>query len=315
LIKENKMLKYQVKKSIVISESPEKVQLFVADFTHWPSWSPWLITEPDCPIVYEGSQGEVGASYKWDGSIVGSGEMELVTVKDGALDMQLRFVRPFKSSASVGFTFEPVADGCKVSWSMDSQVPWFLFFLKNLFKNMIGMDYDRGLGMLKAKIETGTVESKLDLLGDVTLEATHYVALSGGATLEKMKDVMPEHIEQLKQLVADNQVNPNGPLFAMYSKMDMNTGYSEFDTCLPIQDSVSLPAPFTVKKLPKSEAYAVLHTGAYHYLGNAWSMVMMASRHHKIKTSKAILGVERFLDDPSQVESAMLRTEVMVLKK
>jgi effector-binding domain-containing protein len=257
----------------------------------------------------------VGASYTWDGEIVGAGEMALTDAQAGALGMALSFLRPFKSKARVGFTFEPHNEGCKVTWIMDSQVPWFLFFLKNLFKNMIGMDYDRGLGMLKAKIETGVVESELELLGNVTLEGTHYVGLTGGATIEEMKQVMPGHIEQLQQLVIDNKVAPNGPLFAMYSKMDMNTGYSKFETCMPIKESVTLPAPFVVKQLPKTEAYAVQHTGAYSYLGNAWSMVMMASRHHKVKTSKAILGLERFLDDPNQVPSGQLRTEVMVLKK
>ncbi|ORT48687.1 transcriptional regulator [Vibrio sp. qd031] len=309
------MLKYQVKKSIVIDAEPEQVQQFVADFTHWPSWSPWLITEPDCPLVYSGDQGSEGASYTWDGEIVGSGEMQLVEVKPGTLNMDLRFLRPFKSQAKVGFEFDAVDGGCKVSWIMGSQVPWFLFFLKNLFKNMIGMDYDRGLGMLKAKIETGKVESKLSLLGDLTIDATHYVSLRGGATIEQMKEVMPGHIDSLTQLVTEQKVVPNGPLFALYTKMDMNTSYSEFETCLPIESPVDLSEPFVVKQLPTTQAYAVEHTGAYNYLGNAWSMVMMASRHYKVKTSKAILGMERFLDSPNTVPEGELRTQVMVFKK
>ncbi len=309
------MLKYQVKRSIEIDAPSEQIHSFIADFKNWPSWSPWLIVEPDCPLKYSGETGQVGSGYRWNGDMVGEGEMELTATTPQRLEMALNFLRPFKSTAKVGFEFETVGEGCRVSWIMDSQVPWFLFFLKNMFKNMIGMDYDRGLSMLKTKIETGEVKSELQLLGDVTLDATHYVSLSGGATIDNMGEVMPGHIQQFRELVEAGTVTPNGAIFAIYSKMDMKTSYSEFETCLPITEPVTLPAPFEIKQLPQTDTYAVEHKGSYNYLGNAWSMVMMASRHFKVKVKRKPLGYERYLDDPMKVEESSLRTQILLAKK
>jgi len=55
----------------------------------------------------------------------------------------------------------------RVTWSMQSSLPFFLFFMRKSFENFVGMDYDRGLRMLKEQLESGKISSRIDLADDV----------------------------------------------------------------------------------------------------------------------------------------------------
>jgi len=50
-------------------------------------------------------------------------------------------------------------DQTKVTWTMNGCVPIFLFFMIGMMKAWIGMDYERGLMMLKELAEKGKVDA------------------------------------------------------------------------------------------------------------------------------------------------------------
>jgi hypothetical protein len=309
------MLKYEVREKIVINASKKEALEFIADFQNWPSWSPWLIMEPGCKLTYSDNQKTVGAHYHWSGDLVGAGSMELLAKTGSDLHMGLKFLKPFKSQADVSFEFVELDDATEVTWVMNSQVPWFLFFLRSMFAKMIAMDYDRGLKMLKSKLETGEVASHLELHDNVHLEETHYIALSAGATIEDLGPVMRDHIEELGQVIEQHNLVTNGPIFAIYNKMDMKTSFSEFKTCAPITSKIDLPAPFVVETLPESDFYGVTHTGSYLFLGNAWSMVMSAARHYKVGVKRKPMGIERYIDSPMETDDKNLKSQILLFKK
>lgn len=101
--------------------------------------------EPDTRLTYSDNQGEPGASYDWDGDLDGAGGMKMDSVSPGRLDMDLHFIRPFKSHTKVAFELEPEGEGCRVTWHMWGKLPFFMFFMTRKMKAWIGMDYDRGL--------------------------------------------------------------------------------------------------------------------------------------------------------------------------
>lgn len=49
--------------------------------------------------------------------------------------------------------------------------------MKGMMAASIGMDFDRGLRMLKDYLETGEVHSKLDYPGQTNFEGFHYVGI------------------------------------------------------------------------------------------------------------------------------------------
>jgi len=78
------MLSYHVGRSIVVDKPLLEVRDSLKDFKAWPRWSPWLIMEPDATLTYtqRQRQGQVGASYGWSGTLVGVGNMEMLTAEE-----------------------------------------------------------------------------------------------------------------------------------------------------------------------------------------------------------------------------------------
>ena len=189
------MPKIAVNKSIVIAVTPEKAFETIRDFRQWNRWSPWVICEPDCQMTYA----DDGKSYAWDGKVIGSGSVEMADEqKPQAIDYRLTFLKPWKSKATFSFVFQPEGDGVRVIWTMDSSLPWFLFFMKGMMTAMIGMDYDRGLRMLKDYLETGNVHSKLEYPGQTNFEGFRYVGIRSQSSMAQIGDQMKADFEKYK---------------------------------------------------------------------------------------------------------------------
>ncbi|HDM8134404.1 SRPBCC family protein [Vibrio harveyi] len=309
------MLSYQVSRSIEIEKTQSEIIDYLKDFTHWPEWSPWIILEPDCELTYSEEQGKVGSGYQWNGKRIGTGAVVLESTQEHRLDMELHFFRPFKSQAKVTLVVTPSQKGCAVEWMMQSRVPWFLFFLKGMFKSMIEMDYDRGLRMLKSQLETGQVLSQLKDLGSRKQNEVSYIGLAGAGTISEIGPIMQQHVERLFEMAEKENLPVTGELFCYYLSMDMKRGYFEFITCLPVQAGVVATGEFVAGTIPASDTYVVEHKGEYWFLGNAWSLVMSLTRQNGIKVKTKPLGIERYMNNPNETEKADLLTEVIVFKK
>ncbi len=306
---------FQVSKSIEINKSQNEIIDHLSNFQNWPLWSPWIIMEKDCSITYSGNMGEIGSGYQWDGKLIGSGGMKLEQKADSRLAMSLNFIKPFKSEAEVEFKVEPKNDACIVTWVMNSSMPWFLFFMTKMMQQLIGMDYIRGLKMLKSLLETGIVNSELKLQGNKSVPAQKYVALASSATLDQLSEVMADDFGKLKELIDQQKIEPNGVPFTLYESMDMATTHSEIKNCIPVANAEDLPAPFVLEELPAFEGYSVTHTGEYQFMGNAWAYAMFTARNSKTKVKKKPNGLEIYHSDPMTTEPKDLVSEVVLFRR
>ncbi|HHX8640761.1 TPA: SRPBCC family protein [Vibrio diabolicus] len=309
------MLSYQVSRSIEINKNQSEIIGYLKDFNNWPDWSPWIILEPSCELTFSDNQGHVGAGYQWNGQRIGTGAIVLESTQEHRLDMELHFFRPIKSHGKVTLIVTPSQGGCLVEWQMQSRVPWYLFFLKSMFKSMIEMDYQRGLRMLKSKLETGQVLSDLVEIGNRTQLQVHYIGIKSEASIPELGPVVEEQVHKLKQIVDDKGLSVNGELFCYYESMDMQKGMFEFITCLPLDNAVTAPEGAVSGTIPESETFVVEHRGEYQFLGNAWALAMNLVRQSGMKAKTSPLGIERYLDNPQETTLDKLRTEVILFKK
>lgn len=309
------MLSYEVRRSTTIKGSCADIIEYLSDFKNWPTWSPWLILEPTCPVEYYGEQQHVGAGYSWNGDMIGTGSMTLTDQDSNSLDMALEILSPFQTLAQVRFEVLQSNDSCVLTWIMTSKLPWYLFFMKSMMKSWIGMDYDRGLLMLKSQLETGQVLSTPTILGERHQPKVHYIALKGRATIAQLGHVMQEHMTKLSSYCESHHLSTAGPLFGLYESMDKTTTESEFFTCFPIEKPIDIQPPFVCDTLEECETFVIQHKGAYSFMGNAWSLAMMASRFKKINIQDKPMGIERYLNSPKDVDDANLITEIILLKK
>ena len=157
---------FQVSQSIVIDRPPEQVFDTVVDYNTWTSWSPWLGIDPDAEVTVDGDGTSPGSVYRWAGDVVGVGEIEHVRQqRPSKIEDELRFSKPFKSKSSVRFLLDRVGDGTKLTWQMDGSLPWFLFWMRPMMQRLVGMDYQRGLKMVRDRIEKGEVLSRIEVMG------------------------------------------------------------------------------------------------------------------------------------------------------
>jgi len=174
---------FHISTSVHIEKPVAEVEAVISDFNTWPIWSPWLLMERDCEVNVKGEPATIGHGYSWEGNKVGAGAMEWTKLDNHCLDADLRFLKPFKSTADIGFKLTANGSGTDVEWWMDSSLPFFMFWMVSSMKGMIKMDYDRGLRLLKDHIEIGEVHSDIQIDPNAKTPSFSYMGVSKTCTI------------------------------------------------------------------------------------------------------------------------------------
>lgn len=302
------MPKLTIERSILINAAVDSVYEIVRDFKRWPEWSPWLIAERKAKLTFS----EDGNHHTWNGAVIGSGEMHLIdSEKNKSMQHRLVMLKPWKSQSDVMFTFSPEGDGTRVTWRMDGSLPFFMFFMAKMMEGFIGMDYERGLRMLKQLAEEGTVTSQINCCPDVAFAGTQYVGIKRNCSIEEMGDLVTADFEKLRAWSCEAGVEAAGKPFTLYSKWDCVKGQLEYTAGFPVACAPdALPSDFISAEIPACQAYVVEHTGAYQHLGNAWSAGMCRSQAKLFKQSKRVFPFEVYETEIDSVPEAEIVTKV-----
>lgn len=293
------MPKLFVDRSIQIDAPVADVFAKLNDFNHWQSWSPWLIMEQGAKVTVS----DDAKSYSWEGNRIGAGQMAITSEEaNKKIQYDLEFLKPWKSQAKVWFDFAESAGGTKVTWYMDSSLPFFLFWMKAKTNAYIGMDYDRGLNMLKDYVETGSVPSELNLKGVETFGPANYVIKKTSTTIEDMPGDMQKDMGTLMEWAANNGGYEGYPI-TVYHKFDFVNRKVTYSTGLPVKDLPANPGNgFATMSIPAIQTYTVEHKGNYKHLGNAWSTGMNLSQNSVFKGSKKQHPFELYISDPRETD-------------
>lgn len=309
-------IKFDVQRSIVINEHVDVVYKKVSDFNTWKEWSPWLCQEPGCPVDITGTPGETGHGQAWDGKQIGAGGMTLVRhAPNQSLDYELSFVRPWKSRATAGFQFAEEKGGTRVSWFMTGELPIFLFFMKKMMAAFVGMDYERGLNMLKEYVETGNVPSHVSVEGVDEQSSFYYAGVKHACRIEDVGPAMEQDFLKIQKGIDAGALPGPDFLFSFYHKFDLVHRDCEYTSgCGYFQDPgfQQIPQGMVSGNIRKHRALKVMHTGPYRHLGNAWSAAMGYQKSAKLKADKGIAMYEIYENMPHEVDEQNIKTVVFV---
>ncbi len=297
---------YVVERKIHIKADKEWVFTKVADFHQWQMWSPWLVMEPDAKLNFYNNAKMVGSKYDWKGELTGEGEMTITDIKGMEhIDYDLRFMKPFKSEADVYMNITEKDEGVEVLWGMKGSMPYFFRFLNGSMDGMIGMDYTRGLTMLKDLCEDSVVYSRVEYGKPEDFKALHYIGISREDKFNDMEAKMIQSIELLQTYLQKNNLESQGPIFNIYTKMDFTEGKAIYTTAIPveIEEPANLEEPFVYGTLPAQKVFPVTHYGDYHHLGNAWSSAIQYTRVHKLKPQLQSTTWEMYINNPAEQDS------------
>jgi effector-binding domain-containing protein len=297
-----------VSKSITIDETAGNIFSKLNDFNHWTAWSPWLIMEPEASVTVS----DDAKYYHWEGERVGEGEMKIISEKENEkVDYDLTFLKPWKSHAKVTFILESAGDSTKVTWTMDSSLPWFMFWMKASMEGFIGMDFERGLNMLKDYIEKGSVPSKLEYIGEFDFEGTTFVGLKSTCPFADIGPTMQEDFGKLGEYAMSNHENTTGMMFSQYHDWDIKNQTTTYSVAFGVKEVPSdLPDGFYIGEIPQTKMYRTRHTGPYNHLGNAWSAMMNLGRSKVFKQNKKIDPIEIYVSDPQEIPENELVTDI-----
>ncbi len=302
-------MKCSVERSILIDASLADVKPHLLDLSRWQAWSPWTVLEPDHEHRVEGELQKVGSSMHWDGKVIGSGQLTITSISDQRIDYDLAFFTPWKSEAKTAFTLAESSGSTKVTWTMDSQMPFFLFFMVGTIQAMVGMDYDRGLGMLKSVVETGAVDADTQNLGVIDFTGFDYLGLPRTSFMHEMPEHMGGDFEKLMSACKEQGFEPEHVL-SVYTKVKMSKQLFSYESSVSgvgmekITDSLVLK-PGAIKSQKMLE---IKHRGSYQYIGNAWAMGHLTMRAEKLKQNGSPF--EYYHNDPSDTAENELLTSV-----
>ncbi len=302
------MPKIAVTRRVLIDAPLEKAFNVLNDFSTWTSWSPWLIMEPETQV----NVAEDKKSYSWEGRRTGSGSMKIEKeVENKSVFIDLQFLKPWKSKAKTAFHVKTVGDQTEVEWTMDSSLPFFMFWMKEMMQRFIGMDYDRGLRLLKDYVEDGKVHSKLNFIGKETLSAQEFIGISTSCSMDEMGKKMSEDMPRILAFIDENGIEISGAPFTQYNKWDLKNNRAEYTSGVPVKSAPSnLPTGFSVGKITATTVYTVEHVGPYQHLGNAWTTLYTMQRGKEIPVSKNINPFETYVNNPMEVDATELVTRV-----
>lgn len=149
---------FRIVRSATISAPPSVLFAHVNDFHRWETWSPWEKLDPAMTRSYEGASSGVGAIYAWSGNEeVGKGRMTITESREDELvRITLEFLEPFAATNTTEFMFTPEGGQTVVTWSMFGE-HGFVGKLFSVFMDMdamVGPDFEKGLGQMKAIAES-----------------------------------------------------------------------------------------------------------------------------------------------------------------
>lgn len=303
---------FRCEKSIVINKHISLVAPVVGNFHTWDAWSPWLCMEKDCAPKIHGSIGEPGHRQEWDGTRIGSGSMKMTAATETSFDYDLQFLKPWKSSSKVKFTFDGTGGETKITWAMRSGLPVFLGFMIKTTKAMVESDFDRGLKMLKEYLETGTVVSDTEVTGMKEKDGFYYVGLRKASSIEDMPAAMSKDFGKLMEMIKEGDLQEPLDCVAFYHKYDLIKQRCEFTSALVYEQPPENTHGLISSMVPDHRVVQSVHTGSYLHLGNAWSATMAEQRSNKSKMNKKIPWYERYVNNPEEVDADELITEINI---
>lgn len=304
---------YNVTRDIMIQKPLEDVFNQTLDLTRRDKWSPWLCMDPGSVVKVEGSGTRSGDIYSWESEYIGSGTMAIRAIQEKeGIDHELVFLKPFKSKASVRLEFKAIGDGAQVSWIMNGRIP---AMMKSMMVGMIGMDFERGLSMLKQWLETGEVLTQSIPVGTTKRDAVFYVGRHAECSLDDIASSMENSMSALCSRMKENSIEASGAPFCIYRKYDITARTCEYVMAIPVRNqpskgSLGSESSWETGQIPAHQAYLVKHVGSYKNLGNAWSTGFNRLRSLKLKPTKSMAPYEVYVDDPEKTPEAQLSTEI-----
>lgn len=254
--------KYSVERSIYINADKHLIYDLTSNFRKWTLWVPWT-QEMDSTAVFEitGMDGQVGATWKWNGNKMGEGIMTATDFIPGQLiTYDLSFAQgKYKSKGKI--VIED-GDSCKVAWFDEGDLgdnPLNRYM--GLFMNkMMGPDFEKGLSKLKKVAEERKSWPRIE---ETKIPAQLVLIIRDSAGPQTFEKVMGKAFNEVMAFIRAQKLVPKGFPFAIYIKWDSVTMFSVMDIGIPVEWANKGKGRVEVVCLPEQKGVKAIYFGPY----------------------------------------------------
>jgi hypothetical protein len=311
-------MKLQVIRDVTINSSVGNVYDVISDLSKWNIWSPWMQCEPTAKTEYHGTPKHLGQTQTWSGEVIGSGKMTISGLNlNEQMQMKLEFLTPFKSLADVQLDIKDLGVGkTHITWSMNSAMPFFMIFFRNMLAAYMASDFSRGLNMLKEYVETGSVISKAIFQGEKSMGQFQVIGQKVTIPISKLSTDIHVEFQKMSKRLENGDVAP--PEFIVMLSHDHNipkgTSVLTAGYAYKVGQNIKVPSDMHVVTFPEHKTMLVDFYGPYRNIGNAWSMAMAYQRGKKIKVNKKLPMYELYKTMPGGAEKDIYTQIIVPIK-
>jgi effector-binding domain-containing protein/uncharacterized protein YndB with AHSA1/START domain len=265
----------EVSAETTIAVEPSVLFPPVASYLNRPSWDPWLTQDSTADARLEPKEGYVGSTYSWTGKKVGTGRMEVISVRENEYIESSLWFGDVEEPALVEWNFQAVDGGTHVIWSFTQETTYPIGRLGMMFgKVFLKQSFDLGLANLKELMEA--MPEKSNALGAITVQALPAMltlVADGAGTMETIGEQLGELYGLLFAEAGKQQLEISGSPFVHYLDYDESTGFSNYRAGLVVSKMGVDAGQVKAVSYPEMQVVQALHTGPYEEFTNSYDQI------------------------------------------
>ena len=319
---------YRVERSTVVGAPPNVVYDYVSHLASMKEWGPWQAMDKDQVQSIEGTDGTVGAVWKWEGDTVGTGMQTLKALEPNkSVRAELKFVEPMESVSTATYDLEERGDSTRLTWGMEGENN-FMGRIMGVFMDMdkmLGPDFEKGLSNLKVLAEKRHADDRSELAANTvngyrieTVENPEMVYIGTRNKKLKWNDMTAffgDRFPAAGAAIGAAKLNMAGAPSAVYWEWNEKDQTADLMAAMPVQgDASTKVAGFETHVIPSGKMLKIAYYGAYDGSMNA-HMAMDQYITDKGLTHYGNV-IEEYVTDPmAEPDTAKWLTNILYMVK
>jgi len=254
---------YKVERSITMKAKPSVAYGLVSNLNRWEVWSPWnKVYDTTAVFEMQGPDGTIGSIRKWNGELIGEGEMIITDLKNNEL-LEYELLFEGGKYRSVGkVIILPEGDSLKVSLSDEGDLGYnpMARYMGLFMESMMGPDFEKGLSKLKEICESRNDWPDITL---VEMEPVTAYLVRDSAGPETYGSVMGRAYGEIMDIMKRQKIQQAGAPFAIYLTWDSVTMRSTMDIGIPVNTSIPGKGRVRLETIPSQRALKAVYFGPY----------------------------------------------------
>lgn len=261
---------YKVERSVSIGADKDLVYDLTCNLKKWDLWTPWN-KNMDSTALFElsGNDCEVGTIWKWNGEILGNGELVVTESVPGEYFGYNLMFDDGKYQSKGGFKYDEVNDSVLVIWTDEGDLGFNPVnrYMGLFMDKMMGPDFEKGLTKLK---EVAEERNGWPSIKETFMESQIVLVIRDSAGPDTYGQVMGNGYSELMDFIKENRLSPQGHPFAIYLSWDSITQFSVFDMGIAVEFTNGGQGRIRAEEIPAQKVVMADFFGPYDQTANVY---------------------------------------------